>query len=116
VNGKLAGCAWLDDGGLVTPRQVVEALEASPFVPLPARYGLRSRGLDVAVEAVVRDRADARAHADVLVRLLDASVPLGELRLLDDPALLSHPVALRGDLREPTLERCGPLLPEASVA
>jgi acyl-CoA synthetase (AMP-forming)/AMP-acid ligase II len=102
VKGKLAGCACLDDGRLVTPREVAEALEASPYVPLPARYGLRSGGNDVVVEAVVRDNANAEARRDVGARLLDGGVPLRELRLLDDPGQLSRRMPLRGDLREPT--------------
>jgi phenylacetate-coenzyme A ligase PaaK-like adenylate-forming protein len=102
LNGKLAGCARLDDGRLVTPRQIAEALEASPYVPLPARYRLDSCGNDVAVEAVVRDNADAAARRDLVSRLSDTGVPLGELRLVDDPRELSAPMPLRGDLREPT--------------
>jgi len=105
VEGKLAGCAWLDDGRLITPRQIAEALEASPYAPLPARYRVRARGNDVAVEAVVRDRGDTAGRRDLLSRLLDARVPIGELLLVDNPSGLSRPVALRGDLREPTYQQ-----------
>lgn len=115
VNGKLAGCARLDDGSLVTPRQVAEALEASRHVPLPARYRLRSCGDDVAVEAVVRDHTNAAARRDLVGRLLDAGVLLGELHLVDDPGELSRPMPLRGDLREPTYQPSGSLLPEVHV-
>jgi phenylacetate-coenzyme A ligase PaaK-like adenylate-forming protein len=104
VNGKLAGCARLDDGRLVTPRQIAEALEASPHIPLPARYRLNACQNDVAVEAVVRDNADPAARRDLVGRLLDTGVPLGELHLVDDPCDLSRPMPLRGDLREPTYQ------------
>jgi hypothetical protein len=116
VMGKLAGCTWLDDGRLVTPRDVAEALESSRFVPLPARYGVRSLGVAVAVEAVVRDPADSAARRDVVERLLDAGVPLGELRLVDHPGDMSRPLALRADLREPTFQADGSSLSEVSHA
>jgi phenylacetate-coenzyme A ligase PaaK-like adenylate-forming protein len=112
VKGKLAACASLDDGRLVTPRDVAEALEASPHVRLPARYRLRRRGNDVVVEAVVRDHGSGEARRDVGTRLLDSGVPLGELRLLDDPGQLSRPMPLRGDLREPTYWSSQSLLAE----
>jgi phenylacetate-coenzyme A ligase PaaK-like adenylate-forming protein len=115
VKGKLAACACLDDGRLVTPRQVAEALEASPHVPLPARYGLRSCGDRVVVEAVVRNHTDAEARRDVLEGLLDTGVPLRELRLLDDPGQLSRPMPLRGDLCEPTHRSSGTRLSEVPV-
>jgi hypothetical protein len=115
VMGKLAGCAWLDDGRLVSPRQIAEALESSRFVPLPARYGFRAIGVAVAVEAVVRDAADIAAGRDITTRLLDAGVPLGELRLVDHADAMSQPLALRADLREPVFKAAGSPLNEVSV-
>jgi phenylacetate-coenzyme A ligase PaaK-like adenylate-forming protein len=104
VQGKLGACARLDDGHLIAPRPVAEALEASRYVPLPARFGLRSCGADVGIDAVVRDQDDSRARRDVAARLLDAGVPVGELRLLDDPRSLRRAMPLRGDLRESTFQ------------
>jgi hypothetical protein len=116
VMGKLSGCARLDDDRLVCPRQIAEALESSRSVPLPARYWFRGVGDAVAVEAVVRDRADDGARRDIVARLLDAGVPLGELRLVDNAGAMSQPLSLRADLREPVFKAARLPLNEASVA
>jgi phenylacetate-CoA ligase len=101
LRGKLAACVRLDDGVLVSPRSVAEALEGSRHVPLPARYSVVAQGRRVFVEAVVRDAADARVHGEIGDRLIDAGVPLHKLRLVDDGRELRSPPQLRGDLREP---------------
>jgi phenylacetate-coenzyme A ligase PaaK-like adenylate-forming protein len=87
--------AW----GWTTPRDVLEALEALEAVPLPARCGFRSAPGGVAVEVLVRQATPA-VRAAVGDSLERHGVPLCELRLVEDAALLRRPLPLRGDLRE----------------
>jgi phenylacetate-coenzyme A ligase PaaK-like adenylate-forming protein len=87
------------EGSWVTPRQVLEALEALEDVPLPARCGFWDVPDGVAVEAVIRDDRPETHRA--ITRSLQAwGVPIAELILHTDPAQLRQPYPLRGDLRE----------------
>jgi hypothetical protein len=85
--------------GWVTPRQVLEVLEALAAVPLPARCGFWRVADGVAVEVVVR-AADAATRHAVLTALEGQGVPVRDLRLVTDRADLMRPLPLRGDLRE----------------
>jgi phenylacetate-CoA ligase len=86
------------DGGWVFPRDVLEALEALPDVPLPARCGFWAVENGVAVEVVAADTPARRAS---IARQLEAhGVPLRQLHLVEHPRQLRHPLPLRGDLRE----------------
>ena len=85
--------------GWSTPRQVLEALEAQEAVPLPARCGFWAVPGGIAVEVVVRD-PDPTIRRPVTAALEAHGVPLRELRLVTDQAALTHPLPLRGDLRE----------------
>jgi phenylacetate-coenzyme A ligase PaaK-like adenylate-forming protein len=87
------------EGGWVTPRQVLEALEGLQAVPLPARCGFWAVLGGVAVEVVVRD-VEPETHRAVTASLEAQGVPLVELHLITDPAQLRYPYPLRGDLRE----------------
>ena len=87
------------DGGWVLPRDVLEALEALDDVPLPVRCGVVVAPGGVVVEAVVR-RATPAAHRAIEQALEARGVPLRGLRLVGDPSQLTHPLPLRGDLRE----------------
>jgi phenylacetate-coenzyme A ligase PaaK-like adenylate-forming protein len=87
------------EDGWVTPRQVLEALEALDVVPLPARCGFWAMPDGVAVEVVVRQVSPA-THQSVLASLEAQGVPVCDLTLLTDPALLRQPYPWRGDLRE----------------
>jgi len=82
-----------------TPRQVLEALEGLPQVPLPARCGFWASGDGVVVEAVVRE-PDAATRQAVFTALEEQGIPLREVRLATDRSQLTHPLPLRGDLRE----------------
>jgi hypothetical protein len=84
--------------GWVYPRQVMEALEAVPAVPLPARFGFWATPGGVAVEVVVRPIASARQQIEQ--SLADWGVPLQALHLRTDRSQLQQPFPLRGDLRE----------------
>lgn len=88
-----------DEGGWVTPRQVLEALEALEAVPLPARCGFWAVPGGVAVEVVVRE--DGLETQQAVQQSLEAwGVPVVDLVLVTDPAQLHQPYPLRGDLRE----------------
>jgi hypothetical protein len=92
------------DGGWTFQREVLEALEASDVVPLPTRYGFRRAPGGVAVEVFTRSQ-DQPAKDAIAVSLEKHGVPLRELKLVDDPGLLRHPLPVRGDLREITFEQ-----------
>jgi phenylacetate-CoA ligase len=85
--------------GWVTPRDVLEALEALEAVPLPARCGFRAVPGGVAVEAVVR-HASPQVRDSIMQALRAAGVPVRQLGLVEDRNDLEHPLPLRGDLRE----------------
>ncbi|MGH2561688.1 MAG: phenylacetate--CoA ligase family protein [Thermomicrobiales bacterium] len=87
------------DGGWTYPRQVLEALEAVEFVPLPARCGCWAVPDGVAVEVVVRNDNPAARRA-IERSLEEQGVPVGELHLLEDSTQLQRPFPLRTDLRE----------------
>jgi phenylacetate-CoA ligase len=89
------------DAGWIFPREVLEALEASDEVPLPARFGFWAVSGGVAVEVVTRDQSQHVRHT--IGAALEANgVPLRELYLLDDRSQLRSPYPLRGDLHETT--------------
>jgi len=89
------------DGGWTFPRDVLEALEASDEVPLPARFGFWAVPGGVAVEVVMRDQSPHGRHT--IGTALEANgVPLRELHLLNHRSRLRNPYPLRGDLRETT--------------
>ena len=88
--------------GHTFPADVVQALESVEAVPLPARYGFRAAGAGVAVDAVVRSSGPA-VRTQIGDALQRHGVPLVELRLVEDPALLRSPAPLRCDLREADL-------------
>jgi len=95
------------DEGWVFQRQVAEALERLPEVPLPARYGFWSAGGGVVVEARVRVD-DARTRQAVIDSLAAHNVPVSELRLVTDGRKLVQPIPLRCDLREQAFARRHP--------
>jgi hypothetical protein len=97
--GKRSLSIRLDDGGWVTPRQVLEALEGLPEVPLPARCGFWAVPGGVAVEAVAR-ACTAGTRAAIAAALETQGVPLQDLRVVTDRSDLARPLPLRGDLRE----------------
>ena len=96
------------EAGWTFPRDVLEAVEGDPAVPLPARCGFWPVSGGVGVEVVAR--ADtAQTRRSIERRLADASVPLQFLSLVEDRRDLRHPLPLRGDLREPTFATPIPL-------
>jgi phenylacetate-coenzyme A ligase PaaK-like adenylate-forming protein len=86
-------------GGWTFPRDVLEALEARPEVPLPARCGFWAADDGVAVEVLVRDSGPA-ARRRIASSLEEHGVPLRELRLVEHVEELRRPLPLRCDLRE----------------
>lgn len=87
--------------GWTTPRDVLEALEALPIVPLPARCGFWADGDGVAVEVVTRGQGDADRR--VVAAALEAQgVPLTSLHLAEHRDALRQPLPMRCDLREAT--------------
>lgn len=85
--------------GWVYPRQVLEALEAVPTLPLPARFGMWPVDKGVAVEVVV-PTVTAQLRQTLEAALIAQAVPLAELSLITDRCQLRHPYPLRCDLRE----------------
>jgi phenylacetate-CoA ligase len=89
------------DHGWTTPRDVIEALEATEAVPLPARLGFWGVPGGVAVEVVAR--SDTFETRRAIERQLEAhGVPVRELRLVQHRAALSQPFPWRCDLRKAT--------------
>jgi hypothetical protein len=87
------------DGGWTFQRQVLEAVERFGEVPLPTRFGFWGEAGGVAVELCTR--ADTPSLKDAIATALEEQgVPLRELRLVDDPALVQRPLPVRADLRE----------------
>jgi len=85
-------------GGWVFPRDVLEALEATEAVALPARCGFWAVPGGVAVELVAQDTPNVRRAIE---QSLEAhGVTIKELRLVGHQSELRHPFPLRGDLRE----------------
>jgi phenylacetate-coenzyme A ligase PaaK-like adenylate-forming protein len=87
------------EGGWTFPRDILEALEALPEVPLPARCGFWAVDDGVAVEVLVRD-GGPQLRSRIAHRLEEHGVPLRELRLVDHAEALRRPLPLRCDLRE----------------
>lgn len=98
--GKLR-LAARHDRGWTFPREVLEALESTDQVPLPARCGFWAVPGGVAVDVVVR-RDTRAARRAIEVALETRGVPVHELQLVAHPDLLRRPYPLRGDLREAT--------------
>lgn len=87
------------ENGWAFPRDVLEALEGSDDVPLPARYGFWEVPGGVAVEVVARGTGPKVRHT-IEARLEERGVPVRELRLVEHRRELRRPVPLRCDLRE----------------
>ncbi len=85
--------------GWTFPRDVLEALEATAEVPLPARCGFWAVPAGVAVEVVVR-RETPGTHGAIERALEARCVPVRELHLVEEPRQLQQPLPLRCDLRE----------------
>lgn len=88
-------------GGWVTPRAVLEAVEALDEIPLPARCGFWAQDDGVAV-AVATPANSACLRQWLTERLLAHGVPLRALHLVANPAELHQPLPWRGDLHEQT--------------
>jgi phenylacetate-coenzyme A ligase PaaK-like adenylate-forming protein len=97
--GKLRFAVRHEEGHWTFAREVLEALEGSDEVPLPARYGLWAVPRGVAVEVVVR-RTEPRVRRAIETRLEERGVPVRELNLVEHRDELRRPVPLRCDLKE----------------
>jgi hypothetical protein len=97
--GKLS-LAARHEGGWTFAREVLEALEGTEEVPLPARYGFWAVLGGVAVEVVVRKSAGPRVRRAIETRLEEQGVPVRELNLVEHRGELQRPVPLRCDLKE----------------
>ncbi|HEX2048081.1 MAG TPA: AMP-binding protein [Acidimicrobiales bacterium] len=102
------------DGGWTFVRDVAEAVEAVGRLPLPARYGFWAVPGGVAVEVVAPHGGDDTVRREVGSRLEQSGVPVRQLRLVEDPSELHHPVPLRCDLREGAFR--GPTASSGAVA
>lgn len=85
--------------GWTYPRQVLEAVESIVELPLPARCGLRAHAGGVAVEVAVPQPSDS-IRRQLEDQLHAQGIPLSDLTLVSDPALLRQPLLWRGDLHE----------------
>ena len=88
------------EGGWTFARDVLEALEGTEEVPLPARYGFWAVPGGVGVEVVVRSSAEPRVRRAIETRLEERGVPVRELNLVEHRGELQRPVPLRCDLKE----------------
>jgi phenylacetate-coenzyme A ligase PaaK-like adenylate-forming protein len=86
------------DGGWMFPRDVLEALEATEAVPLPARCGFWAVLGGVAVEVVAQDTPNVRRAVEQSLHA--RGVPLRKLHLVGHQSQLRHAIPLRCDLRE----------------
>jgi phenylacetate-coenzyme A ligase PaaK-like adenylate-forming protein len=102
VLGKLP-LAVQHDGGWVFPRDVLEALEGTAVVTLPARCGFWAVRGGVGVEVVAHDTPSVRQAIEQSLQAYN--VPIGQLDLVEHPGQLRHPLPLRGDLRELSFDR-----------
>jgi phenylacetate-CoA ligase len=112
--GKLLGkkrLAVRHAHGWTTPADVLEAIAAVEAIPMPARGGLWPLADGVAVEVAVPHDHPALRHR--LEASLQAwGVPVRTLVLVTNPADLSQPIPLRGDLTETGFEPpAGSVLP-----
>jgi phenylacetate-CoA ligase len=98
VLGKLR-FAVRHEGGWTFARDVLEALEGTDGVPLPARYGFWAVPGGVGVEVVVRS-TEPRVRRTIETRLEEGGVPVQELHLVEHRGALQRPVPLRCDLKE----------------
>jgi hypothetical protein len=103
--GKLRLAVRHEDGWTF-PRDVIEALEGSEVVPLPARYGFWAVDGGVGVEVVAR-AVGPRARRAIETRLQEWGVPVRELYLVAHRSELRHPVPLRCDLKETLFSELG---------
>lgn len=85
----------------LTPRAVLDRLQAERELPLPTRYAM-SGNPDGPRLYVVADRPSAALLARIEERLDD--LPLSGVVLLEDPAELPEPCRVRADLREHSFE------------
>jgi phenylacetate-coenzyme A ligase PaaK-like adenylate-forming protein len=85
--------------GWVSPRPVLEAIEAIEAIPLPARCGFWAEEGGVAVEVAV-PQITAGLRQRLEESLAAHGVPLRRLHLVTHPAELKHPLPWRGDLHE----------------
>jgi phenylacetate-coenzyme A ligase PaaK-like adenylate-forming protein len=101
--------------GWTFPRDVLEALEGSDDVPLPARYGFWEVPEGVAVEVVTRE-VGPKVRRAIEARLEEQGVPVRQLRLVGHRSELRRPVPLRCDLREMSFSTPSDTNPDLELA
>jgi phenylacetate-CoA ligase len=94
------------EGGWTFTRDVLEALEGTDEVPLPARYGFWAAPGGVGVE-VVAQRTEPRIRRAIETRLEERGIPVRELNLVEHRGQLRRPLPLRCDLKETTFSMPG---------
>ena len=92
------------DAGWTFVRDVLEALEGTHEVPLPARHGFWAVPGGVAVEVVGRS-AGAGARVAIGAALEARGVPLRELHVVADRSELTRPFPMRCDLKEGSMAK-----------
>jgi acyl-CoA synthetase (AMP-forming)/AMP-acid ligase II len=99
VQGKADQLLRLGPHRTVTPRQLIEALEALPTKPWPARF--RATVDDGSIVLTLPESAvDGLGHAEAVSRFADRGVDVRLATVRDDQATSLRPV--RSDLRETT--------------
>lgn len=106
ILGKQSLCVRHDQGWTF-PRDVVEALEAVPEVPLPARYGFWAVPGGVALDVLVREITPA-AYTQIVASLTAHGVLVQELELTTNRTEIRQPYPLRCDLKESTFASAPP--------
>ena len=97
-HGKRGRAIETDDGWIL-PRSILEAVESTPALPLPARVSYRwaGTGLDVAVHVPSGIRGARRAVGEALE---SHGLRIHQLVLTDDPGHLTDPLPMRCDTRD----------------
>jgi AMP-binding enzyme len=80
--------------GTTWPRELIEAVESVPGMPLPARFSARPNRHGIAID-VVWPAAGAREHGETERTLAQHHLPISELRLTATPGELRNPYPLR---------------------
>lgn len=103
VLGKVSQCLEVD-GRRIFTRDILEALESHPGVPLPARYAVEPDSSGICLHVMARN-TDRDAAARLGAAAEERGLPLRRLLLYDSLDAMPPPVPTRSELTEATFTR-----------